>query len=507
MTAGLVPGELRMLTGLRGLMAELGARIGDAQTQQALVCANALLDELTLRLDHDYYRGYVDRGLALLANVPRVWRAALDAESESCIDQLLGEASARGSSMPELSEHIERLRECFERLVAVSAADGQQEWLARILDWEIEIYRRTALYQAAPVTAPDNGIGDLTREKLEAYLRSRFPERPDLHVTDFSPLLGGFQKLTVVFETDDKEHGKQAFVMRGEQPDKFMAADLGTVPEEFQVVRLLFEQGLSIPEPLWVETDAGLLGRRFMVSRKASGANCGTVVAGNDALSREAARALVFMLARIHALPLEPIRKELGATGLNRWLQFDSLAENTRASVHYWFDLIDASNHNAWPAFRLMYRWLLENAPTYEGPLALIHSDYGPHNVLVNGDDVTGIVDWELCRLGDPAQDVAYFLQCTLGQLSEEDVLAWYREAGGAPIDAFRLRYWEAYSTFQMLGGCFAASALYSESFETRNIWSTIVLKWKSLPLELVRKRIEAANAARRPVALADMKR
>jgi aminoglycoside phosphotransferase (APT) family kinase protein len=38
----------------------------------------------------------------------------------------------------------------------------------------------------------------------------------------------------------------------------------------------------------------------------------------------------------------------------------------------------------------------------------VVHGDLGPHHIRVTGDDVTGIIDWGDCGIGDPAIDLAW---------------------------------------------------------------------------------------------------
>ena len=53
--------------------------------------------------------------------------------------------------------------------------------------------------------------------------------------------------------------------------------------------------------------------------------------------------------------------------------------------------------------------WLKANAPAESGS-ALVHSDFRLGNVLVDGDTVTGVLDWELASIGDPLVDLGYLL-------------------------------------------------------------------------------------------------
>lgn len=63
--------------------------------------------------------------------------------------------------------------------------------------------------------------------------------------------------------------------------------------------------------------------------------------------------------------------------------------------------------------------WLKDNVPTTSsGPPTVVHNDFKLDNVVVADDDVTrivGILDWELCTIGEPLTDLgttlAYWVQ------------------------------------------------------------------------------------------------
>jgi len=40
------------------------------------------------------------------------------------------------------------------------------------------------------------------------------------------------------------------------------------------------------------------------------------------------------------------------------------------------------------------------------GTAAAVHGDAGPYNLLVEGDHLTAVLDWEFLHLGDPAVDL-----------------------------------------------------------------------------------------------------
>ncbi len=64
------------------------------------------------------------------------------------------------------------------------------------------------------------------------------------------------------------------------------------------------------------------------------------------------------------------------------------------------------------------------------GPTTLIHNDCHPGNQFVTADGRPGLIDWQLCRAGPWARDVAYLLATSLDpetrRSAEKDLLADY---------------------------------------------------------------------------------
>ena len=74
------------------------------------------------------------------------------------------------------------------------------------------------------------------------------------------------------------------------------------------------------------------------------------------------------------------------------------------------------------------------------GPTTLIHNDCHPGNQFVAADGLPGLVDWQLCRAGPWARDVAYLLATSLDPATrrgaEKELLALYlRQLGPVAPD------------------------------------------------------------------------
>jgi aminoglycoside phosphotransferase (APT) family kinase protein len=77
-------------------------------------------------------------------------------------------------------------------------------------------------------------------------------------------------------------------------------------------------------------------------------------------------------------------------------------------------------------------------------PSTLLHGDYWPGNVLWQRGRLTGVIDWEQPRLGDPTKDVATCrgdLSILFGLEAANDFTRAYLAAGGARLN--HVRFWE----------------------------------------------------------------
>jgi len=75
------------------------------------------------------------------------------------------------------------------------------------------------------------------------------------------------------------------------------------------------------------------------------------------------------------------------------------------------------------------------------GPTTLIHNDCHPGNQFVAADGEPGLIDWQLCRAGPWARDVAYLLATSLApetrRSAESDLLAGYLDRLGPVAPTF----------------------------------------------------------------------
>lgn len=96
-----------------------------------------------------------------------------------------------------------------------------------------------------------------------------------------------------------------------------------------------------------------------------------------------------------------------------------------------------------------------ENAPSSTSTV-LVHADFKPGNILLEGQEVTALLDWELAHLGDPLEDLGWVTQPLRASehtienaWSADDLLNHYESVTGTTVDRDAVRWWVAFSSFK----------------------------------------------------------
>ncbi len=87
----------------------------------------------------------------------------------------------------------------------------------------------------------------------------------------------------------------------------------------------------------------------------------------------------------------------------------------------------------------------IKSAP-YDGPMALLHGDFWPGNLLWKGDQLVGVLDWEDAAYGDPLSDLACAvleLSYVAGPEGAQRFLTAYKAL--RPFDLHRFALWQLY--------------------------------------------------------------
>ncbi|MBD5805027.1 Phosphotransferase enzyme family protein [Azoarcus sp. Aa7] len=287
-------------------------------------------------------------------------------------------------------------------------------------------------------------MNDLTRSALEGFIR-RETGADSVAITQATLLSGGSiqENWLVHAELAGGNQGSELdVVVRTDAPSG--VAGSHTRAEEFALLTAAFDAGVTVPEPLWMCHDAGLIGRQFFVMRRVQGVAASHVVArepryGGD--RRQLLERLGAELARIHSI--RPPRPDLAFLPA---VEGSPALHNVRRLRGY----LD-KHHTPYPALEWGLRWLERNAPP-RGEVVLCHRDFRTGNYMVDESGLTGILDWEFSGWGDPLEDVGWFCaKCWRfggkgdagGIGAREDFYRGYASVSGRRLEAENIHYWE----------------------------------------------------------------
>lgn len=289
-------------------------------------------------------------------------------------------------------------------------------------------------------------------------------------VTALERLSGGAN-----METWALHYGEQALVLRRTPGgralgDGSFSESALPLADQAELIRRAATAGVSVPAVPAELQPADGLGDGFLMTRVAGEALPRRII-GQPAFAVAEQRLLADCareLARIHAID---------ARGLQR-------LEHRPAAVQV-ADLaarLQASGAPL-PVFALALGWLERHLPEPVPP-AVVHGDFRFGNFMVDANGIAAVLDWELARLGDPAQDLAYL--CTpswrhgrhdraVGGFGEvPDLLAAYHAASGRTVSADRLRFWLLFSTLWWGMACLTMVGLWRDGRD-RSLERTVV--------------------------------
>ena len=230
---------------------------------------------------------------------------------------------------------------------------------------------------------------DFFNEKLKKYISTVVDISDDFNFEQFK-----VGRSNITFKIFDDSN---SFVLR-RPPFGLKLESAHNMGREYKILKVLNKNGLRVPKPLYLYDKKELSSDDFYIMEFIEGETIANYqVADNyDQIQKKIiTESFIKALTEIHNFDV--ISSELSDLGkhedyvvrqINRWnKQFQS------QKVREIKELESATN------------LLLENIPSQQ-TVGIVHGDYRLDNVRVNNNEVTAVLDWELCTLGDPLADM-----------------------------------------------------------------------------------------------------
>ncbi len=279
-------------------------------------------------------------------------------------------------------------------------------------------------------------------ERLLPYLRAQVPDLPTGSTT-LRQFQGGASNLTYQLDV-----GGYSMILR--RPPAGTKPKSGhDMQREYRVLSALHGH-FPCPRPLAYCEDAELIGAPFYVMEKLEGVILRRDPPKSLSYSPEQARTLCLNLldALIHLHTLD--YAAIGLTDLGRPEGY------VERQLSGWCQRFEKSWTDDVPKYEAVIDWLKANRPPDSPQSGIIHNDYRFDNVVLSPQDhlsIIGVLDWEMCTLGDPLMDLgstlAYWVQDgdsksmqglrmqpsnLPGMLTREEIANYYGEKTGLVI-------------------------------------------------------------------------
>ncbi len=311
---------------------------------------------------------------------------------------------------------------------------------------------------------------EMLKVTLESILQRYFQE--PVEVAGLVQLTAGAAAQTWRFEVH-KASGNQLLILRrGKDEDQFagalskadeaaviVAAVAAGVPAPRIVLALEPENGLGegfVMECLEGETlpQRILRDARYATAREVLAAQCGRA------------------LAAIHSVP---------ATSVSHLPVADALSQIAFYEKSY------RDFEQPLPVFDLAFQYLRQHAPQDES-LTLVHGDFRNGNLMVGGEGLRAVLDWELSHIGDPMEDLGWLC-----------VNSWRFGHSDKPVGGFgdRQALFEAYATAANVEEVDADRVAFWELFGVVK-WGVICLYQSWVHLSGAQRSVERAAIGRR---------
>lgn len=240
--------------------------------------------------------------------------------------------------------------------------------------------------------------GDITGadlERLDRWLQEAIPGIGGLTAID--RFAGGQSNPTFKLSAC-----RLKFVLRRKPPGELLSS-AHAIEREYAVMQALGGTGFPVPGVHGLCEDPNVIGSSFYVMEFLDGRILWDpkLPDSSPAQRRSIYESQVDTLAALHRI----VPAKVGLADFGRRGNYFA------RQVTRWTKQYRSSNAPAQPEMEHLIDWLPRDLPEDTAP-RIVHGDYRIDNTVIarSGPEIIGVLDWELCTLGDPVADLTYYL-------------------------------------------------------------------------------------------------
>jgi aminoglycoside phosphotransferase (APT) family kinase protein len=282
------------------------------------------------------------------------------------------------------------------------------------------------------------------KEELADWLTDEVGER--VEIGQLRRTSAGFSRENWVFDAawGGETH---ALIARRDPVGSVLETDRAV---ETAVLRGLVGSGVPAPTLRWADLDGERLGRPARIMDLARGTCDGFVLNGDRPLEDRVALAhrIYDHLAGIHLVAWRDL-------GFGQALEDPGPKAALRA-VDHWESELRRVQLDPEPELTFVLAWLRANAPTNDVTV-LVHGDFKPGNLLLEGDEVSAVLDWETAHLGDPHEDLGWVTNPLrqgehriAGAWEPQDLLDRWSARTGMTVEPATVHWWQVLANLKL---------------------------------------------------------
>lgn len=266
--------------------------------------------------------------------------------------------------------------------------------------------------------------------RLEAFLSKRWADGAPVSVSNYEEITGGYSRYMAKFTAS---HGSETaeLILRADPPPGRSIIDTDRTSEWNLVQAVTADGGVTAPKGLWFDETGDEIGSQAIIFEKIEGETLYQRTQEGEVESHlHFTDQIADMAASIHGVDIAGLPDHMARPS--------SWSSHIDTNIQKWLDGENAHVESD-PLMRTVVAWLDVNRPP-EAPLTLVHGDLQAPNMLIQeGTGDFHMLDWELSRIGDPREDLGYWVLAGKAQppdlidASPDTFYARYREKTGFP--------------------------------------------------------------------------
>jgi aminoglycoside phosphotransferase (APT) family kinase protein len=264
---------------------------------------------------------------------------------------------------------------------------------------------------------PDQRDPEVTRATLQTWLTGKLPAAIDVVVDSVQTSANnGFSAETLMFNARWRAPGdgiRRERLVAKVAPTGFQVFPEPRFAEQLRLLQILAGTQIPVPVVHWQEPDPAVLGAPFYVMGRVDGAvptdmppyhTGGWLTEVSPAERERIWWSGVRVLTQVHALDIAALRLEFvdqvgyGPTGL-------------RQRLAYYEHYLEWAYDGSVPVAQAALAWLHKHRPAEVREPVLLWGDSRIGNIIFRGGGhAAAVLDWEMATLGQPEEDLAWFL-------------------------------------------------------------------------------------------------